>query len=458
MESFDNTWLNPIIELPLPMGVLVLAGILVACFTSVRGAILALLLTVPLQRFIVIPGVLGNRFTPHEAAFLCCMAAVLVRWKSQVTLRPPWAGPLGVPLLLMVVVGVASLLGNPFADFGISELIILVYLQVLMRLVADLASTHELALSAFRCWYMTCAAFAALVMVGGVLQFMGVDTFLMAGPRMIGTFFNPNQAGSFVVTGVFVFLAYASRPNTKLFPRIGNLILVFFSLVGAYFMQSRATVLAASAGLAVFFMLRRSRLSAIAALAILLLAGSAALSIFQKSDETSATQYDSRYSEGVDPDSQSAQARIENWNMGLEAFTRSPAIGIGIGTLWLQAPPTRTESYQVHNTYLSFLAETGAIGFLLLMAVVALIVKECVVAIRLARGTVYEDALIALIPALAALSVFNIFHYGIRARHLWVTIALVSAFRRLAAEKAHERRPGIAVAAPIPAFSGRSQQ
>lgn len=455
MEPLEDIWLNPIIELPLPVAVLVLLAILVASFYSVKSAIFVLLLTVPLQRFIVIPGIIGNRFTPHEAAFLSCLAGVLVRWRSTLTLRPPWAGPLGIPLLLLIVVGVASLLGNPFADAGITELVILLYLQLLMRLVADLAATPDLAASAFRSWHAVCGGFCVVVMIGGVCQFLGIDTFLMGGPRMIATFFNPNQAGSFVVAGIFLFLTRASNPTTPLARKVVNLGLVFCAIVGAYFMQSRATVLGGTAGLAVFFVLRRARISAIAGVGILVLAGSAALSSFQKTSETSARIYDERYSEGVDTQSQSAQVRIENWRMGIEAFSRSPAVGIGIGTLWLQVPPTGGESYQVHNTYLSFLGETGALGFLILIVVIVIIARECIAGMHFARGTPYEDPMVALIPALVALGVFNIFHYGIRARHLWVTIALVTVFRRLATAAARERQAVVAPPQPSrPPFPG----
>ena len=48
---------------------------------------------------------------------------------------------------------------------------------------------------------------------------------------------------------------------------------------------------------------------------------------------------------------------------------------------------------------------------------------------------------------LAALGVFNIFHDGIRARHLWVTVGLIIFFRRLARDHAVEA----AAVAPPPA-------
>jgi O-antigen ligase len=451
MET-ESIWLNPIVELPIGVSVVVLLGILIACFYSPRTAILVLLLTVPMQRFIVIPGFLGNRFTPHEAAFLAYLVAVAMRWRSRIKVTPPWTGPIGIPMLLLMVVGVASLLGNPFADIGISELVILAYLYLLMHLVSDLGTDDELAQHGFRAWYLTCAGFCLLAMSGGVLQFLGVDTFLMGGPRLIVTFFNPNQAGSFIIAGVFLFLARASNPRTPLARKIANLVLVFCSIGGAYFMQSRATVLGGLTGLGLFLFLRRARISAVAGIGVLLLAGSAALSVFQKGSEQDAEIYDNRYSEGVNPDSTSAQVRIENWRVGLDAFTRSPAIGIGLGTLWMQAPTMSGESYQIHNTYLSFLAETGALGFLLLMIIIVIIVRECVLGMQLARGTPYEDPLVALIPALAALGVFNIFHYGIRARHLWVTVGLIMVFRRLARDQAMARAP--VAPAPVPHGQG----
>lgn len=436
MEAPDSIWLNPIIELPTFLGILVLFAIVGAAMWNLRWGMFLLIATVPLQRFVVIPGILGNRFTPHEAAFVSFITAALVRRGSGFNFTAPWSGPIAVPLLSLLVVGVMSLLGNPFAAEGIAELVILLYLYVLTHVIRDFSSTVENSFYVYRAWYVTATAFSLLAAYGGLLHLAGIQTFVMLGPRLAGTFFNANQAGSFILASSFMFLARITHAHASRLRKIANLGLLFCAVLGAYFTASRATLLGGGAGLLVFLFLRRVRISAIVAIAAMLIAGRFGLAAFQSNDEDASEIYNQRYSEGVDPESQSAQVRLDNWRIGVEAFARSPVVGIGIGTLWLQTPPTSGESYQVHNTYISFLGETGLLGFFALTILSIILVRECIVGMRHARGTIFEDPLTAIIPALAALGVFNIFHYGIRARHLWVTIALVLAFRRLATRHA----------------------
>ena len=432
METVDDFMLNPIIEFPMGLGVVICVLMAAACLWRVRAGVFLLLATVPLQRFIVIPGILGSRFTPHEAAFICFLGAAIVRQGRGIRLTRPWTSPIAAPLLLLLSVSVLSLLGNPFAQFGIAEIVILAYLYLLLHLVLDIAADERLATYAFQCWYVIAGIFSALSAAGGLLHLAGIPTFLMSGPRLVVTFFNPNQAGSFILATVFLFLVRMTQSNVSRFKKLVNLGLLFCSVVGGYFMASRAALLGAAAGLVMFLILRRVRVAAIAPIAAMLIGGWFALSAFQKSNEADAKIYDNRYSEGVDVGSQSAQVRFENWQTGVDAFARSPIVGIGIGTLWLQTTSLSGESYQVHNTYLSFLGETGFLGFACLMAIIGVVIREAFVGFRMARGSPYESALAGLIPAFTALGVFNIFHYGIRARHLWVTMALIMAYRRLA--------------------------
>ncbi|MEP6651728.1 MAG: O-antigen ligase family protein [Myxococcales bacterium] len=445
-----NFWIDPVVELPPAVAAAVLAGILAVCLWRVRLGIFLLILTVPLQRFVVIPGLLGSRFTPHEAAFLSLALSMLVRGGVGFKISPPWTNPIAFPFMMLLFAGVLSLLGNPFAFDGLPELMIMAYLFLLMHVIYDFCGTPEDALYAYRAWYLTGIAFILLATYGVVVQLTGGTSFLMMGPRLMVTFFNPNQTGSFILATAFLFLDRASHPLTTRLRRLANLALVLCSVLAGYFTASRATVLGGAVGLVIFLAVRRVRISAILAVAAMLIAGNFGMSVFQQQDEHTANLYNTRYSEGLDTDSRSAEGRLENWQTGFDAFARSPVVGIGFGTLYLQSPPTMGESYQVHNTYISFLAETGILGFGALLGIIVLVTRACIQGLRLARGTPYEDHMVALIPALAALAVFNIFHYGVRARHLWLVIALILAFHRLAARyRASLQVPAIA-AAPVP--------
>ena len=442
-----NFWIDPVVELPTAVAAVVLAAILGLCLWRVRVGIFLLIATVPLQRFVVIPGLMGSRFTPHEAPLLSLALSMLVRGGAGFKISPPWSNPIALPFIILLFAAVLSLLGNPFIADGMPELLILAYLFVLMHIIYDFCSDADNALYAYRAWYLTGVGFILLATYGVVIQLAGGTTFLMIGPRLMVTFFNPNQTGSFILATAFLFLARASHPLTPRLRRLANLALVLCSVVAGYFTASRATVLGGAVGLVIFLAVRRVRIGAILAVAAMLIAGRFGMTLFERQDEHTADLYNSRYSEGLNADSRSAETRLENWQTGFDAFASSPVVGIGFGTLYLQGPPTMGESYQVHNTYVSFLGETGMLGFGALLGIIALVTRACIQSLRLTRGTPYEDPIVSLIPALAALGVFNIFHYGVRARHLWLIIALILAFQRLAARY----RASLAVPAVPPA-------
>jgi hypothetical protein len=70
----------------------------------------------------------------------------------------------------------------------------------------------------------------------------------------------------------------------------------------------------------------------------------------------------------------SGNGRWTQWKVGLHAFEAHPIVGIGAGGFeryWLQHRPVAGKIRDVHNLYLEALAETGVIGFALLMTLLA---------------------------------------------------------------------------------------
>src|ERR1051325_9466603 len=123
MEGSD-LFSNPVMELPTVVGATIIGIIFLLAVMRPRLGLLLLVASVPMQRFILIPGLLGDRFTPHEAAFLGFTASALIRRGVGVRLTAPWTGPIAAPVLALLSIGVMSLLGNPFIEAGIGELVI----------------------------------------------------------------------------------------------------------------------------------------------------------------------------------------------------------------------------------------------------------------------------------------------------------------------------------------------
>jgi O-antigen ligase len=69
--------------------------------------------------------------------------------------------------------------------------------------------------------------------------------------------------------------------------------------------------------------------------------------------------------------------RTQIWKAGLRAFKGAPIAGVGAGAYpeavrpWLGTPTVRGHVYTAHNTFLSVLVETGAVGFLIFASLLA---------------------------------------------------------------------------------------
>lgn len=436
-EFVEDLVFDARIYLPTIAGLSIVIALITIGFARPRWGILLVLVTAPLQRFLLIPGFAYGRFTCQEAAFLGTFVGAIARRQFQ--LRALWTGGLARSYLGLLLAGALSLLGSDFLVDGLGELVILGYLFVCYTLIVELAARGPDDLARLLgAWRATAAGFGLVAGPAAVLSLVfGIGVPVTDGVRFIGTFFNPNQAGSFVVAGFFPFLAHVFDARARLRTRIGSAGVSAFLAVGGYFTASRATLLGLGVGAVLLLVLKRVRISTIVVASVLTGLGSVGLGQFRESYGEKAKLYDTHFQKGVDLDSRDAEVRLRNWQTGFRAFADNPVIGIGLGTIYLYGGDTPsvseegTEGVMIHNTYLSFLGETGLFGFLMLAAIIWIIVREARAAVALARGTRWQTAAHGLVPALTGLAVFNVFHYGIRARHLWVTVALTVALARV---------------------------
>lgn len=112
--------------------------------------------------------------------------------------------------------------------------------------------------------------------------------------------------------------------------------------------------------------------------------------------------------------------RVTLWSAAIDVWSTSPLSGVGLGQ-FSQISPSYTGSstgFVAHNTYLSFLSETGLVGAAAFIALIA------VIAIRLfllrSVGDQYLVAAIVWLPILANMMTLN----AENARFIWVFLGL----------------------------------
>ena len=204
------------------------------------------------------------------------------------------------------------------------------------------------------------AAMAVLTVCATVLAIHGIEQAsigvgwtgvgLSQGTRIqyVGIFNDPNDLGMLFVTCLPMAFYLARKGGWLGFRRLFWWLVAIVLLYGVFLTDSRGTMLAMLAMLAVYAWQRYG--GAIAGVAAACGAGVLLLlpSRIQEMDVTEA----------------SAMGRVESWYEGLQMFRSAPLFGIG--------PDRYSDMYNLtaHNSFVLVLAETGIIGFVLWIAFV----------------------------------------------------------------------------------------
>lgn len=201
---------------------------------------------------------------------------------------------------------------------------------------------------------------AVLTVCAGVLALHGVEQAstgigwtgveLSQGTRIqyVGIFNDPNDLGLLFVMCLPMAFYLSGRGGLMGLRRLFWLALAGLLLWGCYLTNSRGTLLAALALLAVYVWRKRGLLAA----GVL---GSVAL--------IGLMMLPSRLQE-MDVSEESAMGRVESWYEGVQMFRQHPLFGVGAGNYTDYNPLT------AHNSFVLVLAELGIIGFTVWLAIV----------------------------------------------------------------------------------------
>jgi O-antigen ligase len=183
----------------------------------------------------------------------------------------------------------------------------------------------------------------------------------------VGDELDPNKYALILGIGFFLFLLNKPWPNSRIFLSIKIISLLAF-LYGLIISASRGSVMALSIALIVYFFINKGKLKNFFYLFIIgLVAGTLIVIGLQRGmiKEFSVERIQTLTSdEGIG-------GRMAIWRAGLKMVNDNFIVGVGLKEFnknfykYSRIIPFDTYGIDPHNTYLSILAETGIIGFIL---------------------------------------------------------------------------------------------
>lgn len=267
-------------------------------------------------------------------------------------------------------------------------------------------------------------ALVSVVVASAVALEAAHEALVLGQSRPTGPFQNPNIFANYLVLNGFLaaYLAGSLQPRRRL---LGTLVALPIPLLaaGVVVTASRGSLFGGLVGVAAIPFLHptpspRSLVQPVVVLPLALTAVSASYVV--RADEFVRE----RLRNSLGSDAQNADARLERWEAGLDGFREYSLTGLGYGQSqnYVRAAGIDNPYPKLHNTHLTVLSETGAVGLFTFYAVVATVVLQSV---RLARR---HDAAYAflgcfLVAILAEGAVTDVLKF----RSLWLVAGMAAA-------------------------------
>ena len=369
-----------------------------------------------------------DRITWAEVAFLLLAGAVIVELlRGRLKLRK-----LSIPRGFVVVVGLwligLLLSGIHAAHRGpwLFETAGMAYVSALGILIAVVVSVDEEAYNRSLKWLTRSSIIVLIVGSLGILK-LGItlqrDFFFQSrSGKLIATFAHSNQLAGFLVLLVPLFweLYVMARGRRRI--AYGGLLLTL--ILGIVFTASRSAI-AVLMAIALFYLVRYLLRREFRVLIVPLVAGAILVGMmFVLRHHFAVVErvvgfVGNELLRGQLTDS----FRVTNWENAIALFRTSPLTGYGLANVWMDYVN------EIHNTYVSALAETGIIGLATLMFLFGYItVLGCrvVAAARRLRPS-WSPYARALLVGVLGQFLFGTQHIVYRGRHLWLFFGLIVA-------------------------------
>lgn len=126
-----------------------------------------------------------------------------------------------------------------------------------------------------------------------------------------------------------------------------------------------------------------------------------------------------RITASIEGEGRNISIRLALWQVAGEAFQESPIFGIGLGQFPGYAERAIGINHVTHNTYLSFLAETGLVGFTIFAAFIGYLFRCTLICVRANTSAVWFT--VVLFALLAQAMFTNVDNF----RELWIFVGIL---------------------------------
>lgn len=436
LPAFRRCW--PVLPIAVAAMALVAAGpgwalgaagavLLVVVLTVLRIGVPTLLVTtVPLAFYVAVGGTLVN-LAVSDVFLLLLFVRILVdpetaRAFADVSGWVRTALSL-LALLLALTAGtifVRSAAGAPedwtaFLADAVKLVVVIGYFVVCAVVFRDLVLRGELHI--LTVWARTAAAVGALGTAGALLFAAGVETGLTMDFRATGTFEDPNAFATYLIMSIPLALLARHVAGKRLLS--WHQVPILAGIIASF---SRGALVGLAAVLVVlcFFAFRDPALRALRIVALLAV-GVAAVFVL---DGAASTVFEG--SRGV---SFGEDVRFRLWAAAVDVWLHAPLMGVGLGQFIVSSEDLLGSAGGVlaHNTYLSILAEGGAVGTVLYLAI-----PIAAVAALLRRADTVARLLLASGVGVAVMAVsLNLQNF----RPIWLFLALAIAWTAVPRER-----------------------
>ena len=353
-------------------------------------------------------------------------------------------------LAAFCTVGILSAALGPTGSESLIELVTYFWLCLSLVVICKLLGSRERARRVLSAWrwagVVACAAGGAAT----VLLWRGsLDNLLVQGGRVAGLFEGINQLQSFMMAVIPFLCATAFSSSASRGARAVHAALIVIAFLSVVASGSRGGVVFAGLSIWLMVMLISPRLCLVWTCVALLAAGSAFRLYERHHDElpygvrraVSFLESDSHDLRDMSP------RRADQLLAWRTVFAEHPLLGVGPGGFAATIPELVPGglAQEMHNSYLGVLAETGAVGGLLMFGLLAAAMARSVTFLRRTRRARDPEALMvarALLVSYLSLLLYGMLNYGLRQRHFWFVIALIVALPHIYPRA----RPGVRVA------------
>jgi O-antigen ligase len=378
----------------------------------------------PLTQLILLP--VGNfEVTIADFALITCFLIVITNLKIYVEYRYfIWIVILFIMSLFFSIVHVIN-----YAKFAIAFLPFIYALMIIIVTFHIFTINEHQKITKYLFWTIY-----SILMV----SFAPIYYLLISGNNLIKVWFfsreiwryqflsqNPNQYAVFVTIMLMIlFMIFVKSSKGRIFPL---LILMLFSVLPVISSGSRTGTFATFILIGLFllhslikssFKVKFGVISLLCLLGLLGMFLSKSFASLGGSFERSINIFSMLWSGEISPDNMGASGKT--MSEGLFYFSKSPFLGIGLNNF------QEYSKYEIHNSFISILAETGIVGFSMFLVLLFTLSH----AIIKSGGPLITKVVFGIIFLLFL--IMNYPHYLLRQRWVWfflVVLISISSFR-----------------------------